>query len=136
MSFHVKTFDFIMLEFLPSSQWQIFWQKQFGNNKIGFFFGVSLRKTAYKKENTDFQWDNISYVLKIIKLIRITHISNIKWCESITNQQSCNGVLLHCRLNQPLLSIWLELWPDRTLNCNYLVILLRYVIITIYTVFK
>ena len=39
-------------------------------------------------------------------------------------------------LNQPVLDIRFELWPDGTFNCNCLVLLLRLVIHGVYAVFK
>ena len=39
-------------------------------------------------------------------------------------------------LNQPVLGIRLELWPDGTFNCNCLVLLLTLMILEVYAVFK
>ena len=75
-------------------------------------------------------------ILSLIVVLVVLYPYN-KWYEGIIHKHSCNILLLHLAgLNKPVLGIRLELWPDGTLNCNCLALLLTLVIFGVYAVFK
>ena len=68
-----------------------------------------------------------------------------KWCAGIMMNKSCNISMFRCHpsILQPrtgwtsqFLASIRAFWPDGTLNCNCLDILLRFVVLGVYAVFK
>ena len=69
-----------------------------------------------------------------------SYISIIKKCAGIMKNRAatfqCAGVTQPSFRAEPaVLGIQLDLWPDGTLNCNYIVLFLRLVILGVYAVF-